>query len=102
MSHNGRPLRENSNSLDRAGGSAGGAGAARRCRLAWFPPAATSNRACGSLAHGSPTPFTAGIRSAPLDPPVPEGAGGDDELVEADQSHLVAGVVVHDRPAIPR
>ncbi len=40
-------------------------------------------------AHGSPTPFTAGIRLAPLDPPVPEGAGGDDESVEADQSHAV-------------
>src|SRR4051794_16842188 len=36
-------------------GSARGAGAARTSRLAWFPPAATSNRACGSLAHGSPT-----------------------------------------------
>jgi hypothetical protein len=31
-------------------------------RLAWFPPAATSNRACGSPAHGSPTFFTAGIQ----------------------------------------
>ena len=70
-----------------AGGSAGGASA----RTAWpterqFPPAATSNRACGSLAHGSPTSFTAGIRSAPLDPPVPEGTGGYDESIEADQS----------------
>src|ERR1039458_646110 len=54
-----------------------------------FPPAATSIRACGSPAHGSPTPFTAGIRLFPLDPPVPEGAGGDDESVEADQSHAV-------------
>jgi hypothetical protein len=43
-------------------GSAGGAWAARRSRLAWFPPAATSNRACGSPAHGSPTFFTAGIQ----------------------------------------
>ena len=43
----------------------------------------------GSPAHGSPTPFTAGIRLAPLDPPVPEGAGGDDESVEVDQSHAV-------------
>jgi hypothetical protein len=70
-----------------AGGSAGGASA----RTAWpterqFPPAATSNRACGSLAHGSPTSFTAGIRSSPLDPPVPERTGGDDESIEADQS----------------
>jgi hypothetical protein len=30
-------------------------------RLAWFPPAATSNRACDFPAHGSPTFFTAGI-----------------------------------------
>ncbi len=40
-------------------GSAGGAWAARRSRLAWFPPAAASIRACGSPAHGSPTFFTA-------------------------------------------
>jgi hypothetical protein len=31
-------------------------------RLAWFPPAATSNRACGFPAHGSPTFFTVSIR----------------------------------------
>src|SRR5262245_16958150 len=31
---------------------------------------------CASPAHGSPTPFTAGIR---LDPPVLEGIGGDDD-----------------------
>jgi hypothetical protein len=31
-------------------------------RLVWFPPAAASNRACGSPAHGSPTFFTVGIR----------------------------------------
>ena len=45
-------------------GSAGGAWAVRRvlARLARFPPAATSNRACGSPAHGSPTFFTAGIQ----------------------------------------
>jgi hypothetical protein len=30
-------------------------------RLVGSPPAATSNRACGSPAHGSPTFFTAGI-----------------------------------------
>jgi hypothetical protein len=35
-----------------------------------------SNRACGFPAHGSPTPFTAGIRSPP---PVPEGPGGDND-----------------------
>src|SRR6266511_3518265 len=51
--------------LERDVGSAGGASAARQCRLARFPPAATSNRACGSPAHGSPTFFTAGIRLPP-------------------------------------
>ncbi len=45
-------------------GSARGAWTARHvlARLVWFPPAATSNRACGSPAHGSPTFFTAGIQ----------------------------------------
>ncbi len=35
-------------------------------RLAWFPPAATSIRACGSPAHGSPTFFTVGIQRRPV------------------------------------
>ena len=61
----------------------------RRCRLAWFPPAATST-VHAVLAHGSPTSLRRHW-SAPLDPPVPEGARGDDELVEAD-SQLVARV----------
>lgn len=40
------------------------------------PPApATSNRACGSPAHGSPTPFTARVR---LLPPGLVGSGCDD------------------------
>src|ERR1039458_10242587 len=86
--------------------------AARRCRVGgrrlvprgyadWFrfPPAATSIRACGSPAHGSPTPFTAGFR---LGPPVPEGAGCDDGPVEVDQSHVVGRPVMDDRPAEPR
>ncbi len=42
-------------------------------RLVWSPPAATSNRACGSPAHGSPTFFTAGIRLIPVATP---GEGG--------------------------
>ena len=55
-------------------GSARGAWTARRvlARLVWFPPAATSIRACGSPAHGSPTFFTAGIRLISLAMP---GAG---------------------------
>jgi hypothetical protein len=50
-------------------GSARGAWTARHGRLVWFPPAATSNRACGSPAHGSPTFFTAGIRLISLAKP---------------------------------
>jgi len=45
-------------------------------QVAPFPAPAASNRACGSPAHGSPTPFTAGIRPCP---PVPEGSGVDDD-----------------------
>ena len=37
-------------------GSAGGAWAARRSRLAWFPPAAASNRVEARLALAPPTP----------------------------------------------
>ncbi len=47
-------------------GSAGGASTVSACRTRrQIPPAATSIRACGSPAHGSPTPFTAGIRPLP-------------------------------------
>jgi len=45
-------------------GSAGGA-QFRAAVADWFPPAATSNRACGSPVHGSPTSFTADIRPSP-------------------------------------
>jgi len=51
-----------------------------------FPAPASSNRACGSPAHGSPTSFTAGIR---LSPPVPAGSGGNNDSVEIDQAELV-------------
>ena len=86
---------------DRAHGRVGGRrlvprGNADRFRV---PPAATSIRACGSPAHGSPTSFTAGLR---LGPPVPEGAGRDDGSVEVDQAHVVGGPVMDDRPAEPR
>jgi hypothetical protein len=37
-------------------GSAGGAWAARACPLAWFPPAAASNRVKARLALAAPTP----------------------------------------------
>jgi hypothetical protein len=39
-------------------GSAGGAGPRGLADWSGVPPAAASNRACGSPAHGSPTPFT--------------------------------------------
>ena len=51
-----------------------------------FPAPATSNRACGFPAHGSPTSFTAGIRPCP---PVPEGTRSDDGSTEPDQGVLV-------------
>src|SRR5882757_3586332 len=50
------------------------------------PAPATSNRACGSPAHGSPTPFTAGIRFLP---PGLVGPGCNNSSVEADQTALV-------------
>jgi len=59
-----------------AGFPAGCATPVSLARSAPFPVPATSNRACGSPAHGSPTPFTAGIRPSP---PVPEGPGIDDD-----------------------
>jgi hypothetical protein len=80
------------------GGSTGGAWAARRGRLVWFPPAATSNRACGSPAHGSPTFFTAGIRLSPS--PRPMRARSDDDSVEIDQPEAVRGLEGQDRPAV--
>lgn len=55
-----------------------------------------SNRACGFPAHGSPTSFTAGIRSPP---PVPPGPGGDDDPVEVDQAELVGRLEGDNRPA---
>src|SRR5262249_60059574 len=58
-----------------------------------------AHRACGSPAHGSPTPFTGGIR---LDPPVLEGIRGDDSC-QGDQPELVRGPAGEDRPAaLPR
>src|SRR5215210_5425947 len=62
-----------------------------------MPPAAASNRACGSLAHGSPTPFTAGIQ---LLPPGPVGPGGDDDPVQADQAEEVGRLKRNDLPAV--
>jgi hypothetical protein len=57
-----------------------------------------SNRACGSPAHGSPTPFTAGIR---FYPPGPEGSGCSDGSLsgQVDQPELVRRAIGHDVPA---
>src|SRR5262245_15663743 len=61
------------------------------------PPApAASNRACGSPAHGSPTSFTAGIRSFP---PGLVGPGCDNDSVKADQAVLVGRQSEDDAPA---
>jgi len=57
-----------------------------RGRVVTAPAPATSNRACGSPAHGSPTPFTAGIRSFP---PGLSGPGCDNDSTQADQAALV-------------
>ena len=57
-----------------------------------------SNRACGSPAHGSPTSFTAGIRSFP---PGPEGSGCGDDPVKADQAELVGRGESNHGPAEP-
>src|SRR6266545_8279948 len=50
--------------------------------LGHVPAPATSNRACGSPAHGSPTPFTVGMR---LFPPGLSRPGCDHGSCKADQ-----------------
>jgi hypothetical protein len=49
-----------------------------------------SNRACGSLAHGSPTSFTGGVRRSP---PGPVRPGSDDGSVEGNQPQAVGRAV---------
>jgi len=61
-----------------------------------FQPPPPRFRACGSPAHGSPTPFTTGIR---LPPPVPEGPGGDDVPRKTDQTQMVRGGIRHHVPS---
>src|SRR5260370_14797554 len=58
-----------------------------------FPPPATSNRACGSPAPGSPTPFTGGMRFLP---PGLVSPGRDDDSRHADQA-IPVGREVDDR-----
>lgn len=53
--------------------------------------------ACRSPAHGSPTPFTAGVRSSP---PSTVAPGSDDNPVKADQAEPVWGLEGDDRPAV--
>jgi hypothetical protein len=66
-------------------GSAGGTTAlwAWSASGAALPPAAASNRACGSPAHGSPTSFTAGKRKR-----------GSHRSAEAMDAHLGCPLVV--------
>ena len=59
-------------------------------QVAPFPAPAASNRACGSPAHGSPTPFTAGIR--PFPPGSRKGLGATTIPDKADQAELVRGL----------
>src|SRR4029453_7152859 len=66
-----------------------------RCSVSNSRP---SNRACGSPAHGSPTSFTAGIRSVP--PPRRERPRRDDGS-QADQAQLVARLEQQSRPPDP-
>jgi hypothetical protein len=54
------------------------------------PAPATSNHACGSPAHGLPTPFTAGI---PFLPPGLVGPGCDHGSMQAEQSAPVRRLV---------
>jgi hypothetical protein len=76
--------------------------AAVLARLVWFPPAATSNRACGSPAHGSPTSFTGWHTQALVSPfrwpsrarrcgrPCNRGCrGGDPDLLSAAVEHAL-------------
>ena len=57
------------------------------------------NRACGSPAHGLPTPFTTGIRSFP---PGLARPGCDNGSYQADQSALVRRTVGdHGQPKVP-
>src|SRR4029077_19200082 len=65
-----------------------GAGAVTAWRSVSSPR--PSNRACASLAPGSPTPFTGGVRFLP---PGPVGPGCDDDAVEADQTQIVARAI---------
>jgi hypothetical protein len=44
-----------------------------------------SNRACGSPAHGSPTPFTDGVRPEPAGP---MGPGCDDDAIEGNKTEV--------------
>src|SRR6266704_5716801 len=66
--------------------------------VATFPAPAASIRACGSPAHGSPTPFTAGIR---LPPPGPVRPGGDNDPNKAGQTQPGGCANAHQPSAEP-
>ena len=80
-----------------AGFPAGCATPVSLARSAPFPVPATSNRACGSPAHGSPTPFTAGIRLLPPGLPRP---GRDSDSIQADQAEFARRGSEHHLPSV--
>src|SRR5436305_8139265 len=82
--------------LHSAGFPAGGALSRARGQVVTAPAPATSNRACGSPAHGSPTPFTAGIR---LLPPGLSRPGCDGDSVQADQAQVARRCPEHHLPS---
>src|ERR1700758_4020559 len=82
--------------LDAAGFPVGCPSPGARGQVGSLPAPATSNRACGSPAHGLPTSFTAGIRSLP---PGLVGPGCDDGSVEVEQPAVVGRLVGQHGPA---
>src|SRR3954454_9676042 len=72
--------------LDAAGFPVGCPSPGARSQVGSLPAPATSNRACGSPAHGLPTPFTGGIRFLP---PGLIGPGCDDGSLQAEQAALI-------------
>src|ERR1700758_1121880 len=60
------------------------------------PAPAASNRACGSPAHGLPTPFTTGIRFLP---PGLARPGRDHGSIQAQQPAPIHRHAAHDGPA---
>src|SRR6478736_876818 len=82
--------------LRAAGFPVGCASPGVRDQVGATPVPATSNRACGSPAHGLPTPFTGGIRFLP---PGLVGPGCDYGSIQVEQAALVRREVADDGQA---